>query len=98
MRLLEHAGIDVAGKDAVVIGRSVIVGRPMALLLLQANATATMCHTRTRDLTGHTRRADLLVVAAGKARLVTGETGKPGAVVVDGGTNGATGKPAGVVD
>jgi len=98
MRLLEHAGIDVAGKDAVVIGRSVIVGRPMALLLLQANATVTMCHTRTRELTGHTRRADLLVAAAGKARLVTGEMVKLGAVVVDVGTNRVDGKLAGDVD
>src|SRR3989449_1652660 len=98
MRLLEHAGIDVAGKDAVVIGRSVIVGRPMALLLLQASATVTMCHTRTRELTGHTRRADLLVVAAGKARLVTGEMVKLGAVVVDVGTNRMDGKLAGDVD
>src|SRR2546426_6998556 len=98
MRLLEHAGIDVAGKDAVVIGRSVIVGRPMAMLLLQANATVTMCHTRTRELTGHTRRADLLVVAAGKARLVTGEMVKLGALDVDVGTHRVDGKLAGDVD
>src|SRR5437667_10735940 len=76
MRLLEHAGIDVGGKDAVVIGRSVIVGRPIALLLLQANATVTMCHTRTRELAAHTRRADILVVAAGKDRLNTQEVDK----------------------
>jgi len=98
MRLLEHAGIEIAGKEAVVIGRSIIVGRPMALLLLHANATVTVCHTRTRELTGHTRRADLLVVAAGKARLVTGEMVKPGAVVVDVGTNRVDGKLAGDVD
>jgi len=98
MRLLEHAGIDVAGKDAVVIGRSVIVGRPMAMLLLQANATVTMCHTRTRELTAHTRRADLLVVAAGKARLIKGDMIKPGAVVVDVGVNRVDGKLAGDVD
>ena len=98
MRLLEHAGIEIAGKEAVVIGRSIIVGRPMALLLLHANATVTVCHTRTRELTGHTRRADLLVVAAGKARLVTGEMVKLGAVVVDVGTNRVDGKLAGDVD
>src|SRR2546425_9026519 len=98
MRLLEHASIEIAGKEAVVIGRSIIVGRPMALLLLHANATVTVCHTRTRELTGHTRRADLLVVAAGKARLVTGEMVKPGAVVVDVGANRVDGKLAGDVD
>jgi len=98
MRLLEHASIEIAGKEAVVIGRSIIVGRPMALLLLHANATVTVCHTRTRELTGHTRRADLLVVAAGKARFVTGEMVKPGAVVVDVGTNRVDGKLAGDVD
>lgn len=98
MRLLEHAGIEVGGKDAVVIGRSVIVGRPIALLLLQANATVTMCHTRTRELAAHTRRADILVVAAGKARLITREMVKPGAVIVDVGVNRADGRLAGDVD
>jgi len=98
MRLLEHAGIEVGGKDAVVIGRSLIVGRPIALLLLQANATVTMCHTRTRELAAHTRRADILVVAAGKARLITREMVKPGAVVVDVGVNRADGRLAGDVD
>ena len=98
MRLLEHAGIEVGGKDAVVIGRSLIVGRPIALLLLQANATVTMCHTRTRELAAHTRRADVLVVAAGKARLITREMVKPGAVVVDVGVNRADGRLAGDVD
>jgi len=98
MRLLEHAGIEVGGKDAVVIGRSLIVGRPIALLLLQANATVTMCHTRTRELAAHTRRADVLVVAAGKARLITREMVKPGAVVVDVGVNRADSRLAGDVD
>ncbi|TMJ09411.1 MAG: bifunctional methylenetetrahydrofolate dehydrogenase/methenyltetrahydrofolate cyclohydrolase FolD [Bacillati bacterium ANGP1] len=98
MRLLEHAGIEVGGKDAVVIGRSLIVGRPIALLLLQANATVTMCHTRTRELAAHTRRADILVVAAGKARLITREMVKPGAVIVDVGVNRADGRLAGDVD
>ncbi len=98
MRLLEHAGIDLAGKDAVVIGRSVIVGRPMALLLLHANATVTLCHTRTRELAAHTRRADILVVAAGKPRLVRGEMIKSGSVVIDVGVNRVDGKLAGDVD
>ncbi len=98
MRLLEHAGVDPTGKEAVVIGRSVIVGRPVALLLLQANATVTWCHTRTRDLASHTRRADILVVAAGKARLVTGNMIKPGAVVIDVGINRIEGKLVGDVD
>lgn len=98
MRLLEHADVDIAGKEAVVIGRSIIVGRPMALLLLHANATVTLCHTRTRDLSAHTRRADILVVAAGRARLVKAEMIKPGAVVVDVGTNRVDGKLTGDVD
>jgi methylenetetrahydrofolate dehydrogenase (NADP+)/methenyltetrahydrofolate cyclohydrolase len=83
MRLLAHAGLDPAGREAVVVGRSVIVGRPMALLLLNAHATVTWCHTRTRDLAAHTRRADILVVAAGSPGLVTGEMIKPGAAVID---------------
>jgi methylenetetrahydrofolate dehydrogenase (NADP+)/methenyltetrahydrofolate cyclohydrolase len=98
MRLLEHAGVDPTGKEAVVIGRSVIVGRPAAVLLLQANATVTWCHTRTRDLAFHTRRADILIVAAGKARLVTGNMIKPGAVVIDVGINRLEGKLVGDVD
>lgn len=98
MLLLERAGVKTEGKDAVVVGRSLIVGRPMALLLLHGNATVTWCHTRTRDLAAHTRRADILVVAAGKARLVTGEMIKPGAVVVDVGINRVNGKLVGDVD
>jgi methylenetetrahydrofolate dehydrogenase (NADP+)/methenyltetrahydrofolate cyclohydrolase len=98
MRLLASAGVDPTGREAIVVGRSLIVGRPMALLLLHANATVTWCHTRTRDLASHTRRADLLIVAAGKAHLVTGGMIKPGAVVVDVGTNRLDGKLAGDVD
>lgn len=98
MRMLQYAGIDPGGKDAVVIGRSAIVGRPMALLLLQANATVTWCHTRTRDLASHTRRADILVVAAGRARLITGEMVKPGAAVIDVGINRKNGRLTGDVD
>lgn len=98
MRLLQHTGVDPTGKEAVVIGRSVIVGRPVAVLLLQANATVTWCHTKTRDLASHTGRADILVVAAGKARLVTGSMIKPGAVVIDVGINRIEGKLVGDVD
>ncbi len=98
MVLLEHAGIDPAGKEAVVIGRSIIVGKPTALLLLQAHATVTWCHTRTRDLAAHTRRADILVVAAGRAGLVTGAMLKPGAAVIDVGINRLNGKLVGDVE
>ncbi|HXF82817.1 MAG TPA: bifunctional methylenetetrahydrofolate dehydrogenase/methenyltetrahydrofolate cyclohydrolase FolD [bacterium] len=83
MALLASAGIDPAGQEAVVVGRSVIVGRPMAVLLLNANATVTWCHTRTANLAAHTRRADILVVAAGRAGMITGAMVKPGAAVVD---------------
>ncbi|HEV8352772.1 MAG TPA: bifunctional 5,10-methylenetetrahydrofolate dehydrogenase/5,10-methenyltetrahydrofolate cyclohydrolase [bacterium] len=98
MVLLAHAGVDPAGLDAVVIGRSLIVGRPIALLLLQANATVTWCHTRTRELASHTRRADILIAAAGRPGLVTGEMVKPGAVVIDVGITRVNGKLRGDVD
>jgi methylenetetrahydrofolate dehydrogenase (NADP+)/methenyltetrahydrofolate cyclohydrolase len=87
MAMLDHAGVDFEGKEAVVVGRSNIVGKPMALLLLQRNATVTICTSRTRDLAFHTRRADILVVATGKARLITGDMVKPGAAVIDVGIN-----------
>ncbi len=98
MRMLQHAGINPAGREAVIVGRSVIVGKPMALLLLLANATVTWCHTRTRDLAAHTRRADILVVAAGHAGLITGEMVKPGAAVIDVGVNRKDGKLTGDVE
>lgn len=98
MALLQEAGVEPAGKDAVVVGRSVIVGRPTAALLLNAHATVTWCHTKTPDLAAHTRRADILVVAAGRPRLVTGEMIKPGAVVIDVGVNRQNGKVVGDVD
>ncbi|MDR7437682.1 MAG: bifunctional methylenetetrahydrofolate dehydrogenase/methenyltetrahydrofolate cyclohydrolase FolD [Armatimonadota bacterium] len=98
MRLLAHAGIDPAGREAVVVGRSIIVGRPMALLLLNAHATVTWCHTRTRDLAAHTRRADILVVAAGRPGLITGPMIKPGAVVIDVGISRKDGKLVGDVE
>jgi len=87
MAMLDHIGVPIEGKEAVVIGRSNIVGKPMALMLLQRSATVTICTSRTRDLSGHTRRADILVVATGKPRLVTGAMIKPGAVVIDVGIN-----------
>jgi len=98
MVLLERAGVDPVGKEAVVIGRSIIVGRPTALLLLQAHATVTWCHTRTRDLVAHTRRADILVAAAGRAGLITGAMIKPGAAVIDVGINRRNGKLVGDVE
>ncbi|MGH7571166.1 MAG: bifunctional methylenetetrahydrofolate dehydrogenase/methenyltetrahydrofolate cyclohydrolase FolD [Gemmatimonadota bacterium] len=87
MRLLEATGIPVKGAEAVVVGRSNIVGKPTALLLLQAHATVTICHTRTTDLASHTRRADILVAAAGRAGMVKPEMVKPGAAVIDVGAN-----------
>jgi methylenetetrahydrofolate dehydrogenase (NADP+)/methenyltetrahydrofolate cyclohydrolase len=87
MKFLADAGIDPKGKEAVILGRSNIVGKPMAMLLMQASATVTICHSQTRDLAFHTRRADILVAALGKARFVTAEMVKPGAVVIDVGIN-----------
>ncbi len=87
LRLLEEAGVDPAGREAVVLGRSNIVGKPMARLLLDRHATVTVCHSRTRDLAAHARRADILVAAIGRPRMVTGAMVKPGAVVVDVGIN-----------
>lgn len=83
MRMLDHVGVDLAGKRAVVVGRSNIVGKPMALLLLERNATVTICHSRTRDLEGEVRRAEVLIAAVGRPGLVKGSWIKEGAVVVD---------------
>jgi methylenetetrahydrofolate dehydrogenase (NADP+)/methenyltetrahydrofolate cyclohydrolase len=87
MKMFEKGRIDLSGKEAVVIGRSNIVGKPMALLLINAGATVTVCNSRTKDLAGHTRRADILVTAVGKPRFVTADMIKPGAVVIDVGIN-----------
>jgi methylenetetrahydrofolate dehydrogenase (NADP+) / methenyltetrahydrofolate cyclohydrolase len=87
LAILYHYQIDLTGADAVVLGRSRLVGKPLAQLLLSRHATVTTCHTRTRDLASHTRRADVLCVAAGKAGVVTGEMIKKGAVVIDVGIN-----------
>ena len=96
--MIRSAGIDLSGKEAVVIGRSNIVGKPMAMLLLQQNCTVTICHSRTKDLAEHTRRADILVAAVGKAGFVTADMVKPGAVVIDVGINRVDGKVCGDVD
>ena len=99
MRLIEHAGVKLAGKHAVVIGRSNIVGKPQALLLLAQHATVTICHSRTPDLGAITRQADVLVAAVGRANLVTAAMVKPGACVIDVGVNRLPdGKLAGDVD
>ncbi len=99
IEILDYYGIPIEGADAVVVGRSRLVGKPLAQLLLARNATVTMCHTRTRDLAGHCRRADILCVAAGKPRMITGDMVKDGAVVIDVGVNRLdTGKLAGDVD
>jgi methylenetetrahydrofolate dehydrogenase (NADP+)/methenyltetrahydrofolate cyclohydrolase len=87
MELLGHAGVEVDGADAVIVGRSILVGRPLASLMLNANATVTVCHSRTRDLPAVCRRADILVAAVGSPRLVQGDWIKPGAAVIDVGTN-----------
>ena len=96
--MIKSTGIDLNGKEAVVIGRSNIVGKPMALLLLRENCTVTICHSRTKDLVEHTRRADILVAAVGKAGFVTADMVKPGAVVIDVGINRVDGKVCGDVD
>ena len=87
MELIKESGVRVEGSECVVVGRSNIVGKPQALLLLQQNGTVTVCHSRTKNLGEVTKRADILVVAVGKARLITKEMVKPGAVVIDVGTN-----------
>ena len=87
MELIDRTGIDLTGKECVVIGRSNIVGKPQALLLLQRNATVTICHSKTRDLAEVTRRADVVVAAVGRANLITGDMIKEGAVVIDVGMN-----------
>ena len=96
--MLRSTGEDLSGKEAVVIGRSNIVGKPMAMLLLQQNCTVTVCHSRTKDLAEHTRRADILVSAVGKAGFVTKDMVKPGAIVIDVGINRVDGKVCGDVD
>jgi methylenetetrahydrofolate dehydrogenase (NADP+)/methenyltetrahydrofolate cyclohydrolase len=95
IELLDRAGIQIEGADAVVVGRSNLVGKPTALLLLRRNATVTVCHTKTKDLASHTKTADILVAAAGKASLITSDMVKSGASVVDVSTNWADGRQVG---
>ncbi len=87
MKLIESTGVPLRGRHAVVIGRSNTVGKPMALLLLQADATITVCHSRTPDLGEHTRRADIVIAAVGRRHTVTADMVKPGAVIIDVGMN-----------
>ncbi len=98
VEILRRSGIEIEGREAVVIGRSAVVGMPAAFLLVKEDATVTVCHSRTRDLAGHVARADIVVVAAGHPGLVTGAMLKPGAVVVDVGINVVDGRIVGDVD
>jgi methylenetetrahydrofolate dehydrogenase (NADP+)/methenyltetrahydrofolate cyclohydrolase len=98
VEILRRSGIEIAGQDAVVVGRSAVVGMPAAFLLVKEDATVTVCHTRTRDLAAKVRQADIVVVAAGHPGLVTGEMLKPGAVVVDVGINIVDGRIVGDVE
>jgi methylenetetrahydrofolate dehydrogenase (NADP+)/methenyltetrahydrofolate cyclohydrolase len=98
MEILRRSGIEIAGKRAVIVGRSNIVGKPMACLLLHENATVTICHSRTKDLPGVAREADILVAAIGKAKMITADYVKPGAAIIDFGINVVEGKVVGDVD
>ena len=98
VEILRRSGIEIGGREAVVIGRSAVVGMPAAFLLVREDATVTVCHSRTRDLAGHVRRADIVVVAAGHPGLITGAMLKPGATVVDIGINVVDGRLVGDVD
>ncbi|MCL4534407.1 MAG: bifunctional 5,10-methylenetetrahydrofolate dehydrogenase/5,10-methenyltetrahydrofolate cyclohydrolase [Bacteroidetes bacterium] len=98
MEILHRHGIELKGKRAVVVGRSNIVGKPMALLMLHEHATVTICHSRTQDLGGVIREGDIVAAAVGKARMITGDMIKPGAIVIDFGVNFVEGKMVGDVD
>lgn len=98
MELIKSTGIDIKGKNAVVVGRSNIVGKPTALLLLQENATVSICHSKTKSLENYTKNADILVVACGKPKLIRKDMVKSGAVVIDVGINRVDGKIVGDVD
>jgi methylenetetrahydrofolate dehydrogenase (NADP+)/methenyltetrahydrofolate cyclohydrolase len=98
LEMLERSGVTIPGAEAVVVGRSPVVGMPVAFMLVKGGATVTVCHTKTRDLAVHTRRADIVVVAAGRPGLVTGAMLKPGAIVVDVGINVVDGHIVGDVD
>jgi methylenetetrahydrofolate dehydrogenase (NADP+)/methenyltetrahydrofolate cyclohydrolase len=87
MEMLRRKNVEVKGAGCVIVGRSTIVGRPMAALMIQDDATVTVCHSKTRDLASHTRRADILIAAIGRPRFITGDMVRPGAVVIDVGIN-----------
>ena len=98
IELILSTGMGISGKEAVVVGRSILVGKPIAMLLLEQQATVTTCHSRTKDLGAVTRRADILVTAIGKQKLITADMVKPGAIVIDVGTNRVNDKLVGDVD
>ena len=98
MKLIESTGTEIDGKNAVVVGRSNIVGKPVAMMLLEKNATVTVCHSKTKNLAEHTKKADILVVAVGKPKLITKGMIKEGAVVIDVGINRVNGNIVGDVD
>ena len=98
MHMLEHTGVDLTGKNAVVLGRSNTVGKPMAMLLLNANCTVTVCHSKTKNMAEITKQADILVVAIGKPKFVNADMVKDGAIVIDVGINRVDGKLCGDVD
>jgi len=98
MAILEHYNIPLAGKEVVVVGRSQVVGKPVALLLLEKHATVTLCHSKTADLEAHLKRADIVIAAVGRAHVITGDMLKEGAVVIDVGINDLDGKTVGDVD
>jgi len=98
MRLIESTGMKIEGKNAVIVGRSNIVGKPVAMMLLEKNATVAICHSKTKNLDDYTKKADILVVAAGKVNLITKGMVKEGAVVIDVGINRVNGKIKGDVD
>jgi methylenetetrahydrofolate dehydrogenase (NADP+)/methenyltetrahydrofolate cyclohydrolase len=87
MKMLESANVPLKGAEVVIVGRSNIVGKPMAMLLLAQSCTVTICHSQSKDLAFHTRRADILVAAVGRAKMITGDMIKPGATVIDVGIN-----------
>ncbi len=98
MELIRESGISIEGRDCVVVGRSNIVGKPQAMMLLHSNATVTVCHSKTHDLASKTKNADILVAAVGRANFITADMVKEGAVVIDVGMNRADGKLCGDVD
>lgn len=98
MKMIYSTGVDLTGLEAVIVGRSNIVGKPLAMLLLQANCTVTMCHSKTKDLASHTRRADILVAAVGQPEMIKADMVKEGAIVIDVGVNRVNGRVVGDVD